>query len=459
MSVDNWTLQVKSLDHVTHSVTVSSAASVLQLKEAIQPVFDIASQRQRLIFQGKVLKDGKQLTEYANLQDGKIIHLVSRPADAPTNLANDDPQTNNAPRGTMPQLFPSMFGPSEGYTFITVDANITDLGENNSTLTSLLSSLFGDAAGLDNLRTERIGEQSAQNHQTENHHGRSLFGSMRRNTRQSSDSSLLFDGARHYFDSITSFETRLTRVLAAMENIQANLDTPPSDTDINQLTWSAMTSTNPEQTQTIRSRLRGNGRNETVQIGMAVSHLTDLMEAMVPRLRGLAQDLQAGTQSFIEVSATTHTHTHTHKRDVYQLFSVIKPTPELRRMVAIIRNTSMVHHAIGNIMAGSEDPSRRDMIGRNRTSTTTRQRRPTATRAIYNPSTLNNNNNNNTSSSSTGNKRQTRSSTAVAAATTTTTTTTTTTITTTSSSTKRRKTTDDTTTKKGKGKRRDDTTE
>jgi hypothetical protein len=59
-----WTLQVKSLDRQTQSVTVASTASVLQLKEAIQPVFDIASHRQRLIFQGKVLKDGKQLTEY-----------------------------------------------------------------------------------------------------------------------------------------------------------------------------------------------------------------------------------------------------------------------------------------------------------------------------------------------------------------------------------------------------------
>lgn len=64
MSVDSWTLKVKSLDQTTQSVTVSSSASVLQLKEAIQPVFDVASHRQRLIFQGKVLKDGKQLTEY-----------------------------------------------------------------------------------------------------------------------------------------------------------------------------------------------------------------------------------------------------------------------------------------------------------------------------------------------------------------------------------------------------------
>ncbi|SAM02986.1 hypothetical protein [Absidia glauca] len=348
-----WTLQVKSLDRQTQSVTVASTASVLQLKEAIQPVFDIASHRQRLIFQGKVLKDGKQLTEYANLQDGKIIHLVSRPADAPANPVNDDPQTQ-PPRGATPHLFPNMFGPSEGYTFITVDANISDLGENNSALSSLLSSLF-DGEGL---RTQGTPAPQVRPNTTEGPPTRSLFnmdlnagstGQTQRFPPRLPDFSPVFDGARQYFNSMTSFETRVTRVLAAMENIQTNLEASPTETDADQLTWSAMTNAHPEQIQLIRSRLRAHGITENMQIGLALSNLTDLMVNMVPRLRQLAQNLQAET--------------------------TLEPSPELRRMVAIIRIVSMVHHAIGNIMAGSENPSRRTYTPRS----TRQQRRQQAT--------------------------------------------------------------------------------
>lgn len=62
-----------------------------------------------------------------------------------------------------------------------------------------------------------------------------------------------------------------------------------------------MTNANSEQTQAIRSRLRAHGTTETMQIGLAVSNLTDLMVNMVPRLRQLAQHLQAETT--LEVSS------------------------------------------------------------------------------------------------------------------------------------------------------------
>lgn len=61
-------LRIKSLEQQTKPVTISRDASVLDLKGAVQNVFQVESARQRLIFQGKVLKDEKNLTDY-----GKFI--------------------------------------------------------------------------------------------------------------------------------------------------------------------------------------------------------------------------------------------------------------------------------------------------------------------------------------------------------------------------------------------------
>lgn len=111
-TIEQIALQIKSLEQRTTSVTLPRNASVLELKHEIQVAFDVDSNRQRLIFQGRVLKDDKHLTDYgnpithiksvcmcvcvlilffshlANLDNGKVIHLVIRPVDAPHNPLN-----------------------------------------------------------------------------------------------------------------------------------------------------------------------------------------------------------------------------------------------------------------------------------------------------------------------------------------------------------------------------------
>ena len=57
-------LSIKTLEQQTKSVTISRDASVLDLKHAVQGVFEIECNRQRLIFQGKMMKDGQSLREY-----------------------------------------------------------------------------------------------------------------------------------------------------------------------------------------------------------------------------------------------------------------------------------------------------------------------------------------------------------------------------------------------------------
>ncbi|KAG0049061.1 hypothetical protein BGZ83_006068 [Gryganskiella cystojenkinii] len=85
------TLNVKTLESQTHAVSLPVTETVLQLKERLATLLEVPSPRQRLIFRGRVLADDKALTEYS-LQDGHTIHLVTRPADAPTNNQNDAPR-------------------------------------------------------------------------------------------------------------------------------------------------------------------------------------------------------------------------------------------------------------------------------------------------------------------------------------------------------------------------------
>ncbi|KAG0216556.1 hypothetical protein BGX28_000070 [Mortierella sp. GBA30] len=90
------TLNVKTLESQTYAVSVAASETVLQLKERLATMLEVPSPRQRLIFRGRVLVDEKPLTEYS-LQDGHTIHLVTRPADAPSNQHNDHPRSSTGP--------------------------------------------------------------------------------------------------------------------------------------------------------------------------------------------------------------------------------------------------------------------------------------------------------------------------------------------------------------------------
>ncbi|NXY66725.1 BAG6 protein, partial [Callaeas wilsoni] len=97
---------VKTLDSQTRSFEVEPEISVREFKQRIAGAVSIAAEKQRLIYQGRVLQDERRLRDY-NV-GGKVIHLVERaPPQAqspssggPSGLGTSPPpQNGGGPRG------------------------------------------------------------------------------------------------------------------------------------------------------------------------------------------------------------------------------------------------------------------------------------------------------------------------------------------------------------------------
>lgn len=103
-------LNVRTLDQMTYPISISSEASVPQLKEAVEMKTGIGFARQRLIFRGKVLKNDQDIRAYA-LEDGHTLHLVVRAENAVAPAAVAAPATATEQQQATPAARPAPFGP------------------------------------------------------------------------------------------------------------------------------------------------------------------------------------------------------------------------------------------------------------------------------------------------------------------------------------------------------------
>ncbi|KAI9319667.1 hypothetical protein BX666DRAFT_1915040 [Dichotomocladium elegans] len=397
-------LSIKSLEHQTKPVTISRDASVLDLKLAVQGAFQIESNRQRLIFQGKMMKDGQNLTEYANLDTGKVVHLVVRPSGVQANPQNDEPRSQTTPnnRRTFSRGFPLSrfpFGNGlpmvEGYTFITLD-----VGDRTSpNLTSFMDGLAGSlngTRGQDTMRSPtapppRSHDSSAATTATNNNNN-TIPSNAATSANTSAAATSIGSPSRHQFEfhlnprnsldlgsnttsaissselrSATntqfpaSVEVRLMRTMGCMRNVRTILDTP-QDQSISGIATTS--STSPEQAREIRARLRSSGSSQTAAVGLVLDDLAALMTDVIPRLQELSEALRAG-----DGVANSDENMNLYRR--------------VLRTARIIQGLSLINHFLGSVLAAADVSPRRSrtrMFNTNATSTNTTAA-PTATTA------------------------------------------------------------------------------
>lgn len=83
-------IYIRTLDSSQLPLRVRRDVQVLALKQQAEALLSIPSERQRLIFSGRVLKDERTLSDYG-VQDGCVLHCVPRPEGAASSTVNDEP--------------------------------------------------------------------------------------------------------------------------------------------------------------------------------------------------------------------------------------------------------------------------------------------------------------------------------------------------------------------------------
>ncbi|KAG6957966.1 hypothetical protein JG687_00009663 [Phytophthora cactorum] len=91
---DSLHLRLKTLDERVFDVEATSSMSVADFRAKVALATAVPVPRQRLIYRGKLLKDGVALAAY-DLQDGHTVHLVAKPpansaTSSTTQTANED---------------------------------------------------------------------------------------------------------------------------------------------------------------------------------------------------------------------------------------------------------------------------------------------------------------------------------------------------------------------------------
>ncbi|KAI8373499.1 hypothetical protein EDC96DRAFT_499584 [Choanephora cucurbitarum] len=297
-------LFIKSIEQQTKSVFLPRNATVLELKDKIQHLFDIDSLRQRLIFRGKVLKDDKNLLDYENLDNGKVIHLVARPL--PSNSGDSRRRRQHR----------------EEYTIITLDAAISRL----PSLRSLTSALFGRLGSSVSLRNSPLSPPT-----------RSLFSARPSIFQTLSSAQPPFDfltpeRTNYQRESILSFpvpsslDMRLSRTLAYVKEIKSLLRSPLSTSQERPMQDFSRPTSLPAIQEA--RRLLSQQSDLSSKVNLVMNELTDTYDELAPFLRSIATGLSSSH------SMTEQFH--------------------IQRLSRIIQILSLAHHFLGSILSSEQ---------------------------------------------------------------------------------------------------------
>ncbi|RLV91452.1 Ubiquitin domain-containing protein DSK2 [Spathaspora sp. JA1] len=113
---DPITVTIKSSGDKKYEVTFDVTITVLELKELIAQQAEIPAESQRLIYSGKVLKDGETVSSY-KVQNGHTIHLVKSISKSSGNASSSTTSNTTASTSTpqpQQQAVPSNIASGQG---------------------------------------------------------------------------------------------------------------------------------------------------------------------------------------------------------------------------------------------------------------------------------------------------------------------------------------------------------
>ena len=97
-------IKIQTLDN-TYSFKIKQSYTILQLKEEIFKKFNIPKDRQRLIFQGKFLKETENLTFY-KITDGCVIQLIAKSLEDNNNSNHSQSNNRNQNNRRLNEVYP-----------------------------------------------------------------------------------------------------------------------------------------------------------------------------------------------------------------------------------------------------------------------------------------------------------------------------------------------------------------
>ena len=86
-------IKIQTLDN-TYLLKINQNLTINQLKEEISKKYNIPKEKQRLIFQGKFLKDNENLLFY-KITDGCVVQLIAKELQENNPNANSSQQNSN----------------------------------------------------------------------------------------------------------------------------------------------------------------------------------------------------------------------------------------------------------------------------------------------------------------------------------------------------------------------------